>query len=56
MDKQLEKELQRIGGELAIWIGKRVYREIKQREYDKKVIVRVGGKRPKLFKKKAKKK
>ena len=51
MNKALEKELQRMGGELALKIGKRIYRELKKRKYDKNVIVRVG-KNPKKMRKK----
>lgn len=51
MNKQLEKELQRIGGEVAKEVFKLILKKLKRIKYDKNVIVRLG-KNPKKMKKK----
>ena len=49
MNKQLEKELQRMGAELALKIGKVIYRKLKDKKKGRKVIAKVG---PRKYKKK----
>ena len=47
MNKQLEKELQRMGGELALKIGKVIYRKIMDKKKGRKVIAKAGGRKVK---------
>lgn len=49
MNKQLEKELQRMGAELALKLGKIIYQKLKEKKKGRKTIAKIG---PRKYKKK----